>query len=261
MATGSLATWDPYSNQLEGGIKPGQSITGQFVYLGAGPPFLQSFGASNLGGTGDVVYPLGVTQNLALSSNRAITRIFEIGSNRSYFIHGRTISQLTLARVWVHGPSLLRILYAWYEDNVGVVGVPAMEGISHTKDSSLFPYRATLGGLQSFDRLHNVRIPPGYENAFLNLASDLFSQPMGILMLIRDNSEQNIGAFYLEQCFVPTHTWVTDSQGLIVQESVGLQFERIVPIRINAVSLVSGLTQSPSSTNVFRSAAASGVSV
>ena len=240
-----LSNWDSYQDYIQGGLKDGQFATGQFVLIAAGPPHLSNFGtagAGALGAGGDVVYPIGLTQNVALSHNRAFSRIFEIGSERSYFIPGRTIGQLTLARVYYHGPSLLRVLYAYYNDAVGDVNFQNLfENVGATSES-LFPYVA--GGTTPEDTtgaLHNVRIPPGYENLFINLASDLFSQPIGLLLVIRDSSEMNLGAVYLEQCYIPTHTFAVDSQGLIIQESVGVQFERLVPLRTNAITLLRGL--------------------
>ena len=52
-----------------------------------------------------------------------------------------------------------------------------------------------------------------------------------------------MGAIYLEACVVPNHTFATDAQGTIVQESVGLQYERIVPVNVGGVALISGLSE------------------
>ena len=246
-----IEQWDAYNKFIEGGLKEGQYITGQFVLIAAGPPHLKNFGgAAQLGQPGDVVYPIGVTQNLAVSQNRGFTRIFEMSGERSYFVPGRTVGQLTLARVWLHGGSLLRTLYAYYQDTVGDYQVQAMYDSSAPQDETLWPWGT---GGNRLDGLHNVRIPAGYENMFLNLSSDLFSQPIGLLLLVRDTDEQNVGAIYFEQCVVPTHTWTVDSQGLIVQESVGIQYERMVPIRINAVSLIRDSAFGEGSANPFAS--------
>jgi hypothetical protein len=40
---------------------------------------------------------------------------------------------------------------------------------------------------------------------------------------------------------VPNHSFATDAQGTIVQESVGMQYERAVPVNVGGVALVSGL--------------------
>lgn len=95
---------------------------------------------------------------------------------------------------------------------------------------------------------HDVVIPPGYENIYMNLASDLFTQPIGILMYIRDIAEKTLGAMYFEACYIPQHSMSTDSQGVLIQEQVSVQFERTVPVQVAALS-------------VFQSTNASGANV
>jgi hypothetical protein len=89
---------------------------------------------------------------------------------------------------------------------------------------------------------HDVVIPPGYANIFMNLASDLFSQPIGLLLYLRDCDETTMGAMYMESCYVPNHQLTTDANGTVIQESAAVQFERGVPVAVNALSLVNGLS-------------------
>ena len=86
---------------------------------------------------------------------------------------------------------------------------------------------------------HDVIIPSGYENIYMNLASDLFAQPIGILMYIRDINQDALGAMYFEACYLPNHSLQTDSQGVLLQENVAVQFERGVPVSISALTLIS----------------------
>jgi hypothetical protein len=128
--------------------------------------------------------------------------------------------------VMYHGPSLLRVLWAYYQDLV-----------TPTVVASVFP---NIGASTVFNP-HDVKIPPGYENVFLNLMSDLFTQPVGLLQMMKDSNEDTMAANYLEACYVPSHTIATDAMGTIIQENVAIQFERLVPIRTAVVGLVSGL--------------------
>jgi hypothetical protein len=233
----SFANWNTYKNYVQsGGVGPGmvdgRFVTGAYTGLFAGPPRLASLGgALSLGAAissapeaaAQLVYPVGLTQSINISHNRQFNRIFEIGSERSYFISGRTMGQLALSRVLYHGPSILRVLYAYYADAAGDTVVPAM-----------FPNV----GATAMPNPHDVIIPPGFENFYINLASDLFSQPIGLLMIMQDVNQDAYGACYFESCVLPNHTWATDSQGVIIQESVALQFEMAVPIAMEAVELV-----------------------
>lgn len=232
----SFANWKPYENYLQSGgegpgMVDGQFISGAFIGLFAGPPRLASVGgALSLGAAiadptagAQIVYPVGITQNFNISHNRQFSRIFELGTERSYFISGRTIGQLGLSRILYHGPSVLRVLYAYYQDLIPNTIVPAV-----------FPNV----GAGAMPNPHDVQLPPGYENFYINLASDLFSQPIGLLVVVKDSNLDTYGAFYLESCVIPNHTFATDAQGVIVQESVAMQFELAVPISTRSIELI-----------------------
>jgi len=236
MASGRFSEWAPYEHYVQAGLVDGQFISAGFTMIAAGPPRLANIGgatvtAGALSGTGadQIVLPLGVVQNLNLSHNRQFMRIFEVGSERSYHISGRTMGQLSIARVMYHGPSLLRMMYAYYEDLIPPTTVP-----------SVFPN----AGAATVANPHDVKVPPGYENLYLNLASDLFNQPIGLLVYVRDSNEDTVGAVYLEAAFIPNHTWATDAQGVMIQESAAVQFERAVPVAVNALSLITGASAS-----------------
>jgi hypothetical protein len=215
----------------------GRYANAGFTMLAAGPPRIANMGsaafaaafpdAEEAGGDGanDIVHPIGIIQNFNMTHTRQFSRIFEIGSERSYFIGGRTVGQLGLARVYYHGASLLRVLYAYYKDERGQTVIQPM-----------WPNSAN----DSMDNPHDVIIPPGYENLYLNLASDLFAQPVGLLMYIRDINQATLGAMFFEACYVPNHSWQTDSQGVLIQESVSVQFERGVPVGVSALTLIGG---------------------
>ncbi|WP_394831724.1 hypothetical protein LVJ94_34945 [Pendulispora rubella] len=233
---GNFSDWAPYSNYVQAGMHDGRYATAGFTMLAAGPPRLANIGsAAAIAGAvsgrsqaaNQIVYPMGIVQSFSLSQTRQFARIFEIGSERSYFIAGRTVGQVGLGRVYYHGPSLLRVLYAYYQDLLPPTLVPP-----------LFPN----AGARAMSNPHDVAIPPGYENIYLNLASDLFAQPVGLLMYTRDINLDTLGAVFAEACYLPNHSWATDAQGVLIQEQVAIQFERIVPVAVAALSLISGVT-------------------
>ena len=231
--SGNFSDWSPYTNYVQAGLVDGAYVNAGHTLLAAGPPRIANIGgaaafAQSVSGNGQaanqIVLPIGIIQNFNMSHNRQFSRIFEIGSERSYFIGGRTVGQLGLGRVYYHGSSLLRILYAYYQDLIPPTFVPAM-----------FPN----AGAASVSNPHDVVIPPGYENIYLNLASDMFAQPIGIMFYIRDVNQDSLGAIYFEACYVPQHSLATDSQGVLIQENVSIQFERAVPVAISALTLIS----------------------
>jgi len=244
----------------------GQYVNAGFLMIAAGPPRIANIGGATffgqaLSGTGEsanqIVLPIGVLQNFNVTHTRQFSRIFELGSERSYSISGRTVGQLSLGRVYYHGASLLRILYSYYNDSLG--------------PTIIQPMWPNIGASVNPNQ-HDVIIPPGYENIFYNLASDLFAQPIGLLMYIRDINLDALGAGYFEACYLPNHAMATDAQGVLLQENVSVQFERMVPVAISALTLISsnstngggsaqssaylGIPEAPSgSTRAVRSAA------
>lgn len=241
---GNFSDWAPYTNYVQAGIVDGQYVNAGHTLLAAGPPRIANIGgaaafAAAIGGSGQaanqIVYPLGLIQNFGMSHNRQFSRVFEIGSERSYFISGRTVGQLNLGRLYYHGASVLRILYAYYQDLIPPTLVDPM-----------FPN----AGAASMSNPHDVIIPPGYENIYLNLASDLFAQPVGILFYIRDVNQDSLGALYFEACYVPQHGLQTDAQGVLIQENVGVQFERAVPVAISALTLITNASVNAGGANV-----------
>jgi hypothetical protein len=231
----SAGNWKRQNYMQSGGAGPGmvdgRFVHGGFIGLFAGPPRLASVGGAVTAGiavdkpatAAQLVYPIGITQNFNISQNTQLARIFELGSDRSYFIPGRTVGQIGLGRVLYHGPSLLRVLYAYYQDL-----------IPSTVVQSLFPNV----GASTMANPHDVVTPPGYENFYINLASDLFSQPFGLLAILRDSNQDTYGATYAEACYVPNHSFSVDSQGVVIQEQVGVQYELLVPVATRQLKLV-----------------------
>lgn len=227
-----LSQWQPYNRYVQSGLVDGQFINAAFCLLAAGPPRLANVGSLTFAGTAltsgagdEIVYPMGVIQNFNLSHNRQFSRIFELGSERSYFISGRTMGQLGISRILYHGPSMLRVMYAYYQDLIPPTTVPSVIGADN------------IGALTTANP-HDVKIPPGYENLYLNLASDLFSQPVGLMAYFRDSNEETYGSIYMEACYIPNHTIATDAGGTVVQENCAVQFERALPVAVSAIALI-----------------------
>lgn len=203
--------------------------SGESIAIAAGPPRLANIGGSLAAaaqlnnGAEEFARPIGFIQNFSISQNMNLMRFFEVGSYRAFFIPSKVIPTASLSRIYYNGPSLLRAMYAYYQDLLPPTIVP-----------SVFPNNAKLVNP------HNVVIPPGYENVFMNLQSDMFRQPVGLLIYMKDSNDAVLGAFYMEQCFVQSSNVGWDSAGIVIQEGVSIQCERIVPIAISSVALITG---------------------
>jgi hypothetical protein len=85
---------------------------------------------------------------------------------------------------------------------------------------------------------HNVILNPGNSNFFVNLMSDLFAQPIGLLVIIQDLNELAYGMFYLENCYPNSLQFGVDAQGIIIQEATTLDVERVVPLSSDVMEFV-----------------------
>lgn len=234
-ATTSLNEWKFFDRHVSSELQGGQFISAATILIAAGPPLLSDFarGTGAKGPPSEIAFPIGIIENFGLSQNRQLQRMFEIGSKRSYFIPGRTIGSLSLGRVLFFGPSLLRVLYAYYP----IAKVNASEGsqVAHKL------------GTQGVERDLKRRTPkildePGFgsqdvgpgENAdlWMNLASDLFDHPFGLLVYLRDAQNDSYGGFYLEDTNLQAHQFNVNASSVLVAEGTSCQYDKLVPVNI-----------------------------
>jgi hypothetical protein len=204
--------------------------------VAAGPPRLQQ--ASAGAGTTGTVYPIGLLENIGVSQSKQVQRIFEIGSSRSYFIPGRVIGSVSLGRVFYYGPSLLRVIYAYYKNETDgiTIGTEDRSVIDAGTVNERQNPNQELISLNSITATstHNVKMSPGDDYFFINLASDMFNQPTGLAVYFKDSNNNLIGAMYLEDCMVQGHQMSVSSGSVLIMEGATMQFDRCVPIRVTA---------------------------
>jgi hypothetical protein len=217
-----LGNWSPYQQTVQQNTQDGKFVNASFSLVAAGPPKYKQLAA--MGADKMPVVPIGMVQNLAVSHNRVFNRVWEVGSERSYFVPGRAVGQATMGRVLYDGWSLLRVLYGYYKKTATHKGYSV---------DSLLGEKFDLQDTQT-NTTHDMMIPPGYNDFFINLASDLFTQPIGLYFTLYNNNEKPYGAFYLEQCYIPNHSLAMDAQGVIIQESVAVQFENMQAVDVGA---------------------------
>lgn len=233
--------WDFFHNKVQKGLPHGQYLSGRSTVIGAGPPNLLAFSGGGSDTADDVVFLIGLLQQLSIAQAANVQRFFEIGSVRQYFVTGHNITTIQASRIMYHGPNLLRALYAYYSSNVnGAAGAP------FSMDSLLNKYK---GAMPVGVNEHIVQIPAGEQNFFINMTSDLFSQPVGLLLIIKDQDELTYGLAYAENCYVDNYNLGTDSTSILMSENVNIQCERIIPIGSGTVDLITTLDE-----NIVRAA-------
>jgi len=256
MAENLISSWDWANKHVQprDQISESRFINGATVLISAGPPRLSGASDPNFSGpsaaaspvgTANLVFPIGVCLDANISQQRALQRLYEIGSDRSYFIQGRSAGGISLNRVLFNGANILRTLYAYYpQSEISALGsIPgqasdySLATAEYADENALDDVAKTVGGnLREYTgetKLPKINMNPGHNNYYINLASDLFTHPMGLMFTFQDNNKRTMASFYCEMCFVASHGMqINANAGSMVAETVQMQFDRIAPIRI-----------------------------
>lgn len=242
-ATTSVQSWDYFNKHVQQAIKSsGNFAAGATTLICAGPPQLELM-TNNLansidnGETPFMAMPIGMTQNFSVGQQQQIMRVFEIGSWRYYTIAGHTMGSLGLGRVYYSGPSLMKVMYAFYNKTLVNRG---WSDLAMDIDNQAGGVGDTSTGIDPA----SLQIRPGADNFMVNLASDLFKNPIGLLIVFQDANRNSLGACYAENCYITSHSMGVGAESLIISENVQVQFERLVPVKING-KLGTGTGTSP----------------
>lgn len=169
--------------------------------------------------------PVGMVQSYNLGQQRQIERLMEIGSERSLIVPGRTIPNFGMDKVLYSGPSLLKFASSYYLNRT-------TNNILDTVNLSKIQDNINDLNLVAEDVGGQGKNRAGYGNLFLNLASNLFSHPVGVLLWFKTVAGENYGAVYLEECHISTHQMSMSSGQSMVGESCSFEFDRIVPVDV-----------------------------
>lgn len=182
-----LPDWNWKEQHVQSGILPAQFVAAQGVLICAGPPSAESE-------DGDFsVTSIGLVENALINQAKALQRIYEVGSSLPYIIPGQVAVSLQLARIFVHGTSLMGALYEYYMQTDESTG-EKNPFIRDTDGNLIDPYSIPHSG-----------------TFYANMASDFFNQPFGLLFWIMDSQPKNdlpgqtVSIFYAEHCFASSH--------------------------------------------------------
>lgn len=224
VATTTLGNWDFHTFHVQSNLRGGEFVSAESTLIAAGPPDvtqtinqLATEGIDDGNTLDQQVFPIGVMENAGLSQSKQLQRIFEIGSARSYFIPGRVVGSLNYSRVFYHGVSLMRAMYAYYTSTKYNIS-PSDLGISYQPQVSQTP--------------PNLKVNPGFDGVWLNLASDVFNQPTGNLWYMRDMVNRDVAAAYFEYLYFQGHQFSISSGSVLLMEGASGQFDRIVPAKM-----------------------------
>lgn len=245
--TTSLGNWNFYDQHVQRNLNGGDFVNSQSCIICATAPRAEMLAGVDAGstvtsaaeGNNGAAYaiPIGIVSDFSLQQQKQMAKIYEIGSSRSYTVSsGRTDIGLQLNRVVYRGPSLLAVLMAYYPKEKFTQ--QALEILDRDKEIGL-DMKVDIGlkkGHPVVDNLPEIVYTPGYNNFWLNLASNLFSQPMGLLLLMKDQNKRDTASVYLEDCYIQTHSFSVSSASAILAESVSITADRVLPQKVNLVT-------------------------
>jgi hypothetical protein len=204
-AGGFSTAWDWKSNYVSKLSDDGYE---RFSQLSASPDSTCLFAGparfTGLSGAAQDLIPIGLTDGIQMNTSPSLARLFEIGSNRSFFTRGKTAHNVTLSKLMADQQNILAALTAVsYKGNYN----------NSVAAGSLTP---------------NASIQ-------MNLDSEFFSAPFGLMMIFKargggDGSGKILTALYLEYCMFSNYQFSVASTSPVITEGVAIEFDRVVPV-------------------------------
>lgn len=203
----NFRSWHMGSDQGGRNTNP---ITPENFVIAAGPARLDQIGD----GFFTKVAPIGMIESASVSQQKATQQVREIGSRRAYSISSYATGSLAISRLMYSQASLLRAI-TMANDDFNDIDNPPGSG-SQT---------AYAGDIEASTNSRDF---------YINLQSELFDRPIGLLFYILDQRNQPYGAFYAEDCVIQGHNFGLAAQGIAINESVSLVFDRLLPVDVFA---------------------------
>ncbi len=205
-----MARWNFKNHHVQqfDNTETASQVGSKAVLISVGPPTWEQ-------AAGGQAVVMGMVQQFSMQQQRQVAEIFEIGSERRYYLDNPHRAQLTISRVLISGPSLLKIL------GTGLLNRGMGEG--EIELERLFQD----GGINAAGADPN-------NNLWINIASDLFNNPLGIMLEFEefhgDGTSSNYGTVYLQNCKLQGHSMAMQSQMWMIQEDINMLFEYAIPI-------------------------------
>ena len=179
------------------------SATPDTTIIFAGPARFTGLG----GNTADLV-PIGLVDGIQYQSSPQLQRLFEIGSNRSFFTRGKTASTISFSKMLADQANILKALTNnAYRPEMNVDGPKAAGADSPNPD------------------------------IMMNMDSEYFSVPFGLMLVMKTRGGNGgngkiLSASYLEYCMFSGYQFSITSQTPVIMENIGVEFDRMVPVSL-----------------------------
>lgn len=209
----SMNAWDfrSWHMAVDQGGKNTNAITSENFFIAAGPARVEQIGDN----FGSKVFPIGMIDAVSVAQQKMVQQIREIGSRRSYSVSSYAMGNLSMSRVMYSQASLLRVLHLANDDFDDLDNPPG------------------AGDFGAFSG--DVAADTATNSFYINMASELFDRPIGLLFYVLDQRNNPYGAFYAEDVMVGSHAFALAAQSVTISEQVTMTFDRLVPVAVSAV--------------------------
>ncbi len=206
---GFSTSWDWKANYVSKLAEDGYerfsqySATPDSTILFGGPARMTALDTSN----SSALIPIGLADNISYGSNPQLVRLYEIGSNRAFFTRGKTMGQIGFQKMLADQPNILNMLTQGAYRNTSLMNIsPQNQPNSDTNP-----------------------------NIMLNLDSEYFSVPFGLLMVFKtrgggDGAGKVLSAVYLEYCMFSSYNFSVASASPVIVEGITIEYDRPVPV-------------------------------
>lgn len=151
---------------------------------------------------------MGMLQSIQFTQTKPTQPMMAIGSGRSFFVSGKAQTQWNIARLFVNGRNLLRVLYHNFIEQGQK---------DNTADASEFDDPASVHKNSNF---------------FINLDSELYYIPFGMGAIFRNKLHDFVGAFYSELSMINSYgVGIQAGQNMILENVSGVS-DRLLPMEL-----------------------------
>jgi hypothetical protein len=183
----------------------------------AGPPRKGTVNVAENGTGVGTLLAIGMLQSIQFTQTKPTQPMMAIGSGRSFFVSGKAQTQWTIARLFVNGRNLLRVLY----------------------------HNAVKTGIE-VEKFDDPAAKSKDSNFFINLDSELYYVPFGLACFFRNKSHDLVGSFYAELAMINSYAVSANAGQNMILENVSGLADRLMPFEMSQVA--TGAGQIPRST-------------
>lgn len=207
----------------------------ELTYLLAGPPRLGADGTNE----NDFGF-LGVTQDFNISDSLDVLPIKALGTERNILISTQSPKQLSVSKFLFSRESLLRTMLSYYLSNsTDTAALKEAFGYDGDLPTSGLDNTIISGILEQASNALDGNI---VDQPSITLTNFLARAPIGLLIFSANKQGSIVLAKYAEGCKIQNLNEVMSSSSPMIQQSLTLICDRILPVKVSQIEQWFGIS-------------------